>query len=42
MPALIASLAMIAGAIAWAIRRARRPKDEGAARFTPSEESSGG
>jgi hypothetical protein len=41
MPALIAMLALIGAGIAWAIRRARRPVDEGAGRFreTPEEEA---
>ena len=41
MPALIAGIAMIGAAIVWAVRRARRPVDEGAARFqqTPEEEA---
>jgi len=42
MPALIAAIAMIGGAVIWAVRRARRPKDEGAGRFeeTPEEQAS--
>jgi hypothetical protein len=41
MPALFAGIAMIGAAIVWAVRRARRPADEGAARFeeTPPEDA---
>ncbi len=38
MPALIAGIAMIGAAIVWAVRRARRPVDEGAARFEEGPE----
>jgi hypothetical protein len=41
MPALIAGIAMIGAAIVWAVRRARRPADEGAARFEGPEEDAG-
>ena len=37
MPALIAGIAMIGAAIVWAVRRARRPASEGAARFAAGE-----
>jgi hypothetical protein len=40
MPALIAMIAMIGAAIAWAIRRARRPVTEGAGRFEETPEES--
>lgn len=41
MPALIAGIAMIGAAIVWAVRRARRPASEGAARLedTPNDET---